>query len=318
MEQKEIGGYFGLESLVSKEYYPNLIALNNARNALLYLLKARNIKKLYIPYFLCDSVSKLCDRYGYVCEYYHIDSSFLPVFNKQLSDNEYLYVVNYYGQISNKQLLKLQATYKNIIADNVQAFFQKPIKKIDALYSCRKFFGVPDGAYLSTNTKLDEVLSLDVSKDRMKHILGRYEEKNASQYYSDFKANDASFTELELKQMSLITHNILGAIDYKKVIKARNENYKILRKALKDTNKLKLTTPYAPYCYPYYCENGMEIKRKLAEKKIYVPTLWPNVLELDGSLEKDFAENILPLPCDQRYGLVEMQYIVEEVIKCIN
>lgn len=322
MEQKEIGGYFGLESLVSKEYYPNLIALNNARNALLYLLKARNIKKLYIPYFLCDSVSKLCDKHNYAYECYHIDDNFMPVFDKQLFDNEYLYIVNYYGQVTNNKILKLQTKYKNIIVDNVQAFFQKPIKNIDTIYSCRKFFGVPDGAYLSTSKKLLDELPLDLSKDRMKHILGRYEEKKASLYYSDFKANDASFTELELKQMSLITHNILGAIDYKKVIKARNENYKILRKALKDTNKLKLTTPYAPYCYPYYCENGMEIKRKLAEKKIYVPTLWPNVLEFEGSLEKDFAENILPLPCDQRYTPQDMKKLISlltqltEMIKC--
>ena len=33
---KEIGGYFGLEELISNEYYPDLAAVNNARCALLY------------------------------------------------------------------------------------------------------------------------------------------------------------------------------------------------------------------------------------------------------------------------------------------
>lgn len=55
----EIGGYLGLELLISNEYYKELIPLNTARNALLYILRARNIKKLYIPYYLCDAVSKL-------------------------------------------------------------------------------------------------------------------------------------------------------------------------------------------------------------------------------------------------------------------
>ena len=64
----EIGGYFGLEPLISNEYYKDLLALNTARNALLYILKARRIQKLYIPYYLCDSVSEMCDREGYTYE----------------------------------------------------------------------------------------------------------------------------------------------------------------------------------------------------------------------------------------------------------
>ena len=179
----EIGGYFGLEPLISNEYYKDLLALNTARNALLYILKARKIQKLYIPYYLCDSVSEMCNREGYKYEFYHINSGFLPVFEKALSDNEYLYIVNYYGQISYEQIKKLQAKYKRIIIDNVQAFFQKPVQGIDTIYSCRKFFGVPDGAYLSTDCKLEEDLPDDVSSGRLKHLLGRFETGSASTYY---------------------------------------------------------------------------------------------------------------------------------------
>ena len=55
---KEIGGYLEFEKFNGKEYYSRLLAVNNARNALLYLLRVRKIKKIYIPYFLCDSVFK--------------------------------------------------------------------------------------------------------------------------------------------------------------------------------------------------------------------------------------------------------------------
>ena len=73
--------------------------------------------------------------------------------------------------------------------------------------------------------------------------------------------------------------------------------------------------PYGPFAYPYYVENGIETRKKLAEKKIYIPTLWPNVLiEKHGdTIEYDYAANILPLPCDQRYGLDDMEYIVKEL-----
>ena len=314
----EIGGYFGLEPLISNEYYKDLLALNTARNALLYILKARKIQKLYIPYYLCDSVSEMCNREGYTYEFYHINSGFLPVFEKDLSDNEYLYIVNYYGQISNEQIKNLQAKYKRIIIDNVQSFFQIPIHGIDTIYSCRKFFGVPDGAYLSTDCLLEEELPEDVSSGRLKHLLGRFETGSASTYYQDFKKNDESIKTLELRTMSKLTHNFLGAIDYDKVKKIREENYLFLHEQLKGTNRLNLTLPEGPYAYPFYCENGMELRRELAEQKIYVPTLWPNVLCSDDLIAKDYAENILPLPCDQRYQLFDFEEMINKVKKCID
>lgn len=310
---KEIGGYFGLEEFSGKEYYPDLIAVNNARNALLYLLKARGIRKLYIPYFLCNSVSGVCEREGYAYEYYGIGEDFTPIFDKKLDEGEYLYVVNYYGQICDETVKELERKHKRIILDNVQAFFHKPMPGIDTVYSCRKFFGVPDGGYVSTDARIDGELATDVSMDRMKHVLGRYEGECANDYYSDFKANDRSFVDLELKSMSSLTHNILRAIDYSAVKSKREENFKILHSALGEKNKLNIRIPTGPYAYPFYCENGMEIKRQLAQKKIFVATLWPNVLNMTDSLEKDYAENILPLPCDQRYSAEDMEYLIKTI-----
>lgn len=306
---REIGGYFGLEEFTGSAYYPEAVAVNNARNALLYILKARNVKKLYIPRFLCDTVAKLCQREGYPFEEYSVGRDFLPVFDKTLEEDTWLYVVNYYGQISNDQISQMKQRWGRLIVDNVQAFFQRPVQGVDTVYSCRKFFGVPDGGYAVTDGKLEEQMPMDVSKDRMKHVLGRFEEF-ASDYYMDFQSNDDSFYALELRQMSKLTENILKAVNYEDVRCRRNENYALLETALGKANQLKLTVPDGPYCYPFYCENGMEIKRALAARKIYVPTLWPNVLEQGSALEKDYAQNILPLPCDQRYGKEEMDRII--------
>ncbi len=316
---KEIGGYFGLDQFIENEYHKDLIALNTGRNALLYLVKAKKIRKLYIPYYLCNSVSDVLKKYEHDFEYYNIDAEFNPIFEKKLCKGEYLYTVNYYGQLTSYKLLSLKYKYKNIILDNTHAFFQKPIDGIDTIYSCRKFFGVPDGAYLSSDYILDEEFEVDISKDRMIHILGRFE-GTASDYYSSFKENDKSFKMESLKQMSKLTKNILGAIDYDKVQRTRDKNYAYLESKLSKINKLKLITPEGAFAYPFYVENGVEVRKKLAEKKIYIPTLWPNVLKdnIEGSIEHDYAANILPLPCDQRYGKDDMKYIVEEMYKCIN
>lgn len=311
----EIGGYFGAEQLLCSggEYYQNLVALNTARNALVYLIKAKRIRKIYIPYLLCDSVSLVCERESFPYEYYHTDEKFRPVFDKDLADGEFLYIVNLYGQISNEEFVRYKEKYERIIVDNIHAFFQKPIDGIDTIYSCRKFFGVPDGAYLATDCLLHKDLPIDNSDGRTSHIYGRIKD-GASAHYAEFKANDASFKQLPLMRMSELTHKMLSEIDYEAVKTIREENYKILHQHLGPKNRLHLRLPEGPYAYPFYCENGMAVKKKLAEKNIYVATLWPNVLEIGDTVEKDLAENILPLSCDQRYGLSEMRFAINEVL----
>ena len=316
---KEIGGYFGLEQLVSNEYYKGLIPLNNARYSLLYLLKAKNIKKIYLPYYLVNVVREMCSNYDYNFELYHIEPDFMPVFDKKLEKNEYLCVVNYFGQLTDEKILFLKNKLDRVILDNVQSFFQRPLKGIDTFYACEKYFGVPDGGYLATDATLTEEIEVDISKDRMTHVLGRFED-NASNYYSIFQKHMLLFDDEPLKYMSKLTHNIMGAIDYEKVCKTGDENYSYLSSRLEKTNKIKLITPKGPFAYPYYIKNGVEVRKILAQKKLYIPTLWPDVIKDNpvNSIENEYAANILPLPCDQRYGIEEMEFLADEVSKFIK
>lgn len=303
----DIGGYLGLEEFMGKEYYPDLIALNTGRNALACLIHAKHIRKLYIPNYLCDSVFRVCEREECPYEFYEVGADFLPKFEKALGNGEWIYIVNYFGQILNERELKKK--YDRIIFDNAQAFFQEPVEGISTIYSCRKFFSVPDGAYLAAEDVPE--LDVDISKHRMAHILGRYEGM-ASDYYKDFRDNDKSFSNLAPGFMSRLTHNILRAIDYKKVKERREENFLSLHGQLKGANRLNIQPPAGPYMYPFYMEKGLEVKKKLAAKRIYIPTLWPNAVEF-GGVAKDYSENILPLPCDQRYSFLEMRTIVDAV-----
>ena len=315
---KEIGGYLELEEFRGEEYYPDAVPVNNARNGLLYLIKARNIRKLYIPYYLCDSVSGLCERERCPYAFYPIHVDFTPAFEGSLLEGEYLYIVNYFGRLDDATIMELKSRYKNVILDNVQAFFHRPLHGVDTIYSCRKFFGVPDGGYVAADARLMNDIPIDVSMDRLRHVLGRYEGVSASDFYNDFKANDESFNSLELRMMSRLTHNLLKAVDYENVRKRREDNYAFLADSLKNINKLPDIRPVGPYMYPFYCSNGMEVKKRLATKKIYIPTLWPNVLECNQLLEMDYAENILPLPCDQRYGKADMVRLCTALMKYIT
>lgn len=309
---KEIGGYFQFENLIKNEYHKDLVSLNTGRNALIYVLKAKNIKKVFIPKYICDSVINVLKRENIEFKYFNINSNFLPIFSKTLEKNEAILIVNYFGQLKNEKIKELKIKYKNIVIDNTQAFFQKPVQNVDTIYSCRKFFGIPDGAYASTDKKLNIELESDLSKDRFKHLLGRYEGE-ASDHYKEFKTNDKSFIDEPMKYMSKLTSNILGAIDYEKIAEIRNKNFKYLHSFLKESNKLNIKIPEVAFSYPLYLENGEEIRERLLKYKIYVPTLWPNVLEENkkGTIEYKYSKNILPIPCDQRYTAEDKRYIIK-------
>lgn len=313
--KKEIGGYFELEDFGGKEYYPNLYKVNLGRTALRWLLEGRGYTKIYLPVFLCESVTEACEQHEIWISRYQLDAELnvlLP--RKKLGESECLYLVNYYGQLTDEKILTYQKIFGNIIVDHTHAFFQKPLKGVDTLYSCRKFWGVSDGAYLSTDAVLPMDKPMDHSNKRMGHILGRYEE-NAGVYYQEMLQNAARYAGMEIRRMSRLTENLLGAIDYETGRRKREENYRILSEALPSEFIFTRVTPEGPFVYPYYHKEGLKLRRWLAEHKIFVPTYWKNILEecTESSLEYQWAADVLPLPCDQRYGKEEMQYMAERI-----
>lgn len=308
---KEIGGYFQLEQYRGKEFYEDLIALNTARNALVYILKAQNINKVYIPSYLCSSVRKVLERENVLFEYYGVGRDFLPIFDKELQRGECLYLVNYYGALECEQIVELKERYDSMILDNSHAFFQKAIRGIDTIYNCRKFFGVPDGAYLATNVLVREELGVDYSYKRMEHILGRYD-KTAQEFYHSFKQVEDSFAELPLMYMSRLTHNLMKGIDYAACIDIRTRNYAEYQKKLGDMNGLKLNIIRGAYVYPFYTKDAQEIRGEMIANNIYIPTLWPDVAErvCEEDMVREYAQLILPLPCDHRMGTEDVKKVI--------
>ena len=123
---KEYGGYIEFEYYHGRVFHEKAIALNCGRGALEYLCKAKRIKKVYLPYFLCSSVPNLCDKIGVEYGYYHINEKFEPIFNQSLGEDDWLYIVNFYGQLDNDYLTALKQKYAQIIVDNAQSYFQMP------------------------------------------------------------------------------------------------------------------------------------------------------------------------------------------------
>lgn len=315
---KEYGGYIELDNFCGNMLHDKAVALNCGRAALEYLCTAKKIRKLYLPYFLCSSVFDLCKKIGVGYSCYHINERFEPIFSQTLGENEWLYIVNFYGQLDNDYLTAWKQKYGRVIVDSAQSYFQMPVDGMDTLYTCRKYFGVADGAFLYTDTRLNEEIPQDESFERMHFLLGRYE-RSANEFYSEYVANNRMFATEPIKRMSRLTNNLLHGINYDAVAGKRQKNFEFLNAELRERNELKLKSVYGAFMYPLLIQNGAAVRKELQKEKIYIPTLWPNVLEecLPDSLEYHYAADILPLPVDQRYGIEDMKYLVE-VIKRVS
>jgi hypothetical protein len=310
---REIGGYFELDKYSMPMLHQGAIALNCGRNTLAYLIEAKGIEKIKVPKFLCDTVREVCEKEKISISFYSITKDFLPE-ELTLEADEWLYLVNFYGQLDNDTIRGYVEKYERVIVDHAQAYFQMPLENVDTLYTCRKFFGVADGGILYTDTKLEREISQDESFERMKFVLGRFE-RSASEFYAEAASNNDFFADEPIKLMSKLTENLLHGIDYEAVKQKRTRNFEILHEAFGKINPLKLTVPQGAFMYPLYLENGGEIRRKLQAKKIFIPTLWPDVFEHcdESELEYDYAKNILPIPVDQRYDEEDMKYIIKAV-----
>lgn len=314
---REIGGYIELEHNRGTMLHEERIALNCGRSGLAYLIEAKDIKRIALPYFDCDTVGNTCNNYGVSVRYYHIGRDFRPV-DLQLADDEWLYVVNYYGQLTEEEILALKERYGRLIMDYAQAYFMVPLDGVDTIYSCRKFFGVADGAFLSTSAVIGRDLPRDESCEHMHFLLGRFE-GTASEYYAEYVANNERFSHEPIKTMSALTQNALRGLDYEFVRTARERNWAALDEMLGQYNELTLQRPVGPFMYPLLIRNGEYVRKMLQGQKIYIPTLWPDVFDIcvKEDIEYSLAKNILPLPIDQRYSQEDMEYMAGQIKKCI-
>ena len=310
-----IGGYFSLELPFCEEYHKDALRLNTGRNCLEYILRARGYKKVYVPYYTCEAVMEPIIKLGIQYEFYHIDVRFEIRDRFTLKEGEALLYTNYFGlkQCYIEQLTEEVGT--GLIVDNTQAFYAKPIQNIDTFYTCRKFFGVADGAYLYTDVPLNEAFEQDESYERMSHLLKRID-LSAEQGFVDFRRADDGLDNQPIRRMSKLSHRMMQSIDYEVAAAQRRINFEILHTALGKNNTLHLTLDdnAVPMVYPYYAPvEGL--RERLIENKIYVARYWPNVLDWcqSNDWEYQLAENLVCLPIDQRYSEMDMQIILDTI-----
>ncbi|WLH47811.1 hypothetical protein [Pseudomonas beijingensis] len=317
-----IGGYFELELRKGHNPYPQAVAFNSARSAFKALVMARRLRRVHLPFYICDVMQDVLRGSGIeVLRYALTERLELPDF-PVLQTDEALLFVDYFGLKADYIGQVLAARYgEQLIVDNSQALFSRPQPGIATLYSPRKFVGVADGGWLANApADLPEAQS-SRSQGRFAALLGRLEDA-PQHHYATFQALEQALENDGIKAMAASTARLLDSIDYHEVARRRIDNLAHLRGRLDHLNRFAIwpAQPVAALCYPLLvksAETAARLRAQLLDQQIYIPGYWHEVLSSPTTppIERDWTQCLLPLPIDQRYNVDDMNRIADAILQ---
>ena len=311
---KEFGGYLPLELKEGQELFDRyegakLARFNSGRASIVAAVKAVSPTKLYIPYYNCSVVREALERAGISYSLYSLDENLEPAL-AQIEAGAWILYVHYFGIASEDKIRAVANKYRNVIFDNTQAFYAKPVLDGNCMnvYSPRKFVGLTDGGYLvwSGPQEVSEAYPQDVSWARA-GFLFKSIELGTNAAYQDNLESKLCLAE-GIKRMSELTRRMLRSVDYEDLAQRRERNYRVLVERFRSVNELRLPMEgFAPFVYPLLIEEP-GLRQRVVGNHIYTPQWWKYLLNEvpQDSVEARLSKWLLPLPVDQRYTEQDM------------
>lgn len=315
----------------------------SGRTALDAILKdirqEREAELAYLPAYCCDSMVEPFRRNGFRVLFYEVRPEGGKLSGKADTSVkcDVFFSLSYFG-FREERLPEIQSAFKaggtTVIEDVTHSLFCTGVVETDADYSfasIRKWFGLPDGGIAwKQNGPFGEITKgcPDFSRLRYDAMLekGAYMEGKEGVDKTSFLQKLGECEEMLEENyagygMSELSRQLLVREDIGLLRKRRRENARFLCEELKSVKELDLVYPNplledCPLFVPILVKQGYreELRRHLVGRNIYCPVHWPQpeIVAVTESVA-DVYRNIFSLVCDQRYTLVHMQKIVEEI-----
>ena len=327
----EIGSFIELQWPQRLEFYSGdesrgmeIARLNSGKAALFHAFRVTACQAIWLPVYLCDCVRDFFQRKNIKIHFYHIDRNFEPI-DLKFTKNEAVLLVNYYGMMSETRMRKLAAKYQHVIIDNCQAFFARPLENCQNVYSCRKFIGVPDGAYVigKNAVTLQDEYPQGYSSDTALFLLQRIEYGCEGKAYQSRTVNENRVESEDIMKMSKLTRVILDGTDYQNIQKKRRENFQYADSLFRNFNCLSpdqfSDTFCVPMVYPFLAESN-DLLGVLQANKHFQGHWWSYLLDENSSdsVEYWLSRYIIPITIDQRYGKEELDFLYQIVTKTLK
>ena len=325
----------------------DIVYLSTGRAAIKFILsnimKKRQINKCWLPSYLCETIIQPFRELNLDYEFYNIKENLqldIEYLSEKVEKNDLILTIYYFGFPPNEDIIiflkKLKDNGIIILEDLTHSFLTKDIYLYIignySVISLRKWFGIPDGGVAISNDNLFE-RKLIIKEPfngfvnlRLKFaILKNFylnETINKKESFREIyeKAEDLANSTIDLNIMSNISKAILNLVDFNDIFYTRRKNYNYLLSCIKNINKINPLYPILPdeVCplgFPIIATKRDALREYLTNNNIYCPVHWP----LPEGIPKKFfypyhlSNNILTIPCDQRYSIKDMEIIVRKL-----
>jgi len=316
-----IGGFFDLELPREGEpYHARALAMSSGRACLRRIVERLKPSRVWVPFYICDAVLPAIAHAGAAVEFYDIDEALDPLLPAGQASGDVVMYANYFGVKSAAAATLARSLGPRVIIDDTQAFFQRGYAGSSSFNSARKFFGVPDGAYAYA-----EGLPATGPPDARATI--RYEHLVAGMLgdreraFRLYRESEQCVTD-EPVPMSPLAARLLAAVDYDNTRRAREQNFARLHAKLGAYNRLRFEPGEmsAPFCYPLLLGTPVPWD-ELWRREIFAPRLWEDVErrspQAKFSWERQLATQLVALPIDQRYGMEDMDRVIDVVAEVL-
>lgn len=298
-------------------------------------------KVCLLPRYTCDTVIIPFKKHGWELHFFSVNQGLRPDKQqfKQLLQKfvpSVLLVHTYYGVDTFSEVRDCIREQKEkgivYIEDMTQSLPALPALAADGLAdyyvgSLRKWFAIPDGAFLASGHRLNvflegekrTFLELKLGAQRLK---GQYIQGEDGVRKEDFlKMNGAAekflYEDRKVCGVSDFTRDRMRRLNVIRNFEQRKENASFLYKVVQSLRRIKAVLNMkdrSPLYVPVYTEQRDGLQEYLKRKNIFAPVLWPVPEQVKGDMDdevKFIFENLLALPCDQRYGRNDMEKIAQ-------
>lgn len=319
--------------------------LSTGRSAIQFVIntiegRTRNIKKVAVlPSFTCDTVFEPFLKSGYKVYYYPVEKNLTTtsdviletVFEHDASIvlfHRYFGLDTLDGQVD-KMCEVLRELGKYSIEDCTQCLYSG-ISRADSDFtvgSIRKWTGTPDGGFAvyregAFNEKPQrpdkdlEEAKIEASYAKYRFLFEKQGDKGEmlAMYRS---AEDILDNQKEIYNISEVSVKVQANLNVNELKSKRRANFELLSKKLKQYVKPVFTFKdrEVPLYFPVLVDDRGALQKHLVANAIYAPVVWPKddkqPRQCDGA--ENAYEHLLCIPIDQRYGIDDMERIVEVI-----
>lgn len=320
-----IGGYFSLErgEGAGLPFIDEAIGYQSGRSALAAVLSVASPKAVWAPHFICGSVNDTLLCLDLEVRRYALDETLGVPETVSPAATDLVLCVDYFG-ISSPGVERAIDRFgvDRVLVDASQSLFYRHRSGCTTIYSPRKFLGVPDGGLVLTSRHLPERCDPDETHSvaRSQHLLYRLAGL-VEAGYAKFLEAEESLAGCEPIALSRLTKTMLRSIDMETVAASRLHNYHCVADMLRSAGFAVPRPPpgTVPLCCPVQCNNATRVREQLATRRIFTPTYWSDaMIPEDDSVGRRLRDNTVYLPCDQRYGEIEMSRVASVLIESVE